>query len=139
MLLFSAVEGQVPKNLSHPLPKAAHLDKAGLDGVPETDSDEQEDQDIVPIPWTQPILAFDTLSSPTKIKTERPNKPTAPENTRPAHLRTCKTDAHRASVSSVLLPERLTGHAAPPCTFGTRFRVSPELHPHPVLIPSGDT
>ena len=47
MLLFSSVEGQVPKNLSHPLPKAAHLDKAGLDGVPETDSDEQEDQDIV--------------------------------------------------------------------------------------------
>ena len=52
----------------------------------------------MPIPWTQPILAFDTLSSPTKIKTERPNKPTAPENTRPAHLRTCINGTRRPAL-----------------------------------------
>ena len=34
---------------------------------------------------------------------------------------------------SVLLPERFSGR--PPCTFGPRFRASPEPHPFPVPVP----
>lgn len=41
-----------------------------------------------------------------------------------------------ASFHSVLLPERFGGRShAPPCTFGTRFRASPEPHPSPVPLP----
>ncbi len=47
VLLLSAAERQVPEYLFNALPKAAHLDKAGVDGVPQTHADEQEDQDIV--------------------------------------------------------------------------------------------
>ena len=39
---------------------------------------------------------------------------------------------------SVLLPERFGERShAPPCTFGTRFRASPEPHPSPVPRPEG--
>ena len=39
----------------------------------------------------------------------------------------------RKTFPSVLLPERFGGF--PPCTFGPRFRASPEPHPFPVLVP----
>ena len=45
-LLPSAPQGQVAENLFHAFPKAAHLDEAGADGVKQTHTDEQKDQDI---------------------------------------------------------------------------------------------
>ena len=47
VLMLSAPQGQVAEHLFHALAKAAHLDKAGADGVPQTDAHQQEDQDIV--------------------------------------------------------------------------------------------
>ena len=45
--LPAAVEGEVAEDLLHALPKAADLDEAGADAVPESDRDEQKDQNIV--------------------------------------------------------------------------------------------
>ena len=38
---------------------------------------------------------------------------------------------HRVNKASVLLPERLTAKTQP-CTFGIRYRISPERYPHTV-------
>ena len=45
-LLLTAPQGQITKDLLHALAKAANLDKTGLNGIPQTDRHQQNDQDI---------------------------------------------------------------------------------------------
>ena len=45
-MLF-AVEGQVAEHSAHTLTEAADLNKAGLDAVPQADSHQQKDQNVV--------------------------------------------------------------------------------------------
>ena len=47
VLMPPAPQGQVAEHLFHPLAEAAHLNKAGADGVPQAHSDQQENQDVV--------------------------------------------------------------------------------------------
>ena len=46
-LLRAAVKGKVSENLMHAFAEAAHLNEAGLDGVPEAHSNQQEHQNVV--------------------------------------------------------------------------------------------
>lgn len=46
VMLF-AVEGQIAEHSAHTLTEAADLNKAGLDAVPQADSHQQKDQNVV--------------------------------------------------------------------------------------------